>query len=88
MPRARDALSLVRLRFAAGNSLIESLFHSDGSFSMLCRDYRDCVETLERLQHDDTAVGLARQAEYTELREELEKEIRDWLERHKTNPTP
>jgi len=81
MPDSGDAPGLIKIRFPDLSGMIEPVFLRDESFRILCRDYGDCVAALGGLQEDDSAVGLARTSEYTELRDELESEIREWLTR-------
>jgi len=88
MPESRDALDLVKHRFADLAETVEQRYRHDGSFRILCRDYGDCVEALERLQEIDSAVGRARKTEYAELRDELEAEIKDWLARNEVGRAP
>jgi len=88
VPASGQAVALVKARFAEAASAIERSFAQEPSFRSLCEDYRDCLTTLERLQGADPGSADARRQEYTELREELEKEIRDFLSRHEDGPTP
>jgi hypothetical protein len=88
VPSSGQAVALVKARFAEAVSAIERGYAEESSFRALCEDYRDCVATLERLQGADSESADARRQEYTELREELEEEIHDFLTRHEAGPTP
>jgi hypothetical protein len=82
MPAKTNILNLITACFAGRDLLIERAYRQDASFRSLCADYRDCVDAIERLRRDDSAIAPTRREEYTELLEELGCEIRDWLEAH------
>jgi hypothetical protein len=82
MPAKTKILSLITAHFAGQDLLIERAYRQDASFRSLCEDYRDCVDVIERLRNEGSAIAATRREEYTELLEELGCEIRDWLETH------
>lgn len=57
---------------------IHRLQHANTDFQDLCRDYDDCVQTLESLLCK-AVPELRRIQEYRELRAELELDITDFL---------
>ena len=88
VPSSGQAVALVKARFAEAASAVDRGYAQEPSFRSLCEDYRDCLVTLERLQGADSGSADARRQEYTELRGELENEIRDFLTRYETGPAP
>ena len=82
MPAKSRILNLITAHFAGQDLLIERAYRQDTSFRSLCEDYRDCVDVIERLRNEGSAIAATRREEYTELLEELGCEIRDWLETH------
>jgi hypothetical protein len=82
MPERTNILNLITARFAGRDLLIERAYRQDASFRSMCVDYRDCVDAIDRLWKDGSAIAATRREEYTELLEELGGEIRDWLETH------
>ena len=82
MPTKTNILNLITACFAGRDLLIERAYRHDASFRSLCEDYRDCVDVIERLRNEGSAIAATRREEYTELLEELGCEIREWLETH------
>jgi hypothetical protein len=78
---AVDTIAMIRKLVPERSDLVERAYRQDLSFRSLCRDYRDCDLTLERLRRDDAA-SAAKTVEYAELLEELGREIREWLRTH------
>jgi hypothetical protein len=73
-----DVLAMIRKLFPGREDLLEHVYWSDSSFRMVCRDYRACHVTLERLRRQESPDASRKQSEYAGLIEELAAEIRDW----------
>jgi hypothetical protein len=82
IPERNSILDLITARFAGRDLLIERGYRRNASFRSMCEDYRDCVDAIDRLRKDGSAIAATRREEYTELLDELLSEIRDWLETH------
>ena len=82
VPAKTKILNLITARFAGQDLLIERVYRHDASFRSLCKDYRDCVDVIERLRQEGSTIAATRREEYTVLLEELGCEIGDWLETH------
>ena len=75
----RDTLTVIRNAFAGHDRLIEHALREDRSFRDLCRDYARCVAVIEHWQRQPHQEAVARRREYTDLRDELGREIEDRL---------
>jgi hypothetical protein len=76
----RVRLLPVLKRFPEEKASLQRLFLDSSSFQSLCDDYRDCLAALQYWRNSTLgeAPGLARA--YAELLEELEREVRQFLE--------
>jgi hypothetical protein len=68
-------------KFPAAAAMIRQLFQRSPSFNSLCDDYRDCLAAWRhwRQAASEDAPALCRS--YAELLQELEEEVRQYLER-------
>jgi len=82
MSAAETVLRLIKSRFPGRDILIEQVYRHDLPFRSLCKDYRDCLGALGRLEKEESVRAIARREEYAELLEDLSCEIRDWLDTH------
>jgi uncharacterized protein YyaL (SSP411 family) len=69
----------VKRRFAGKEAAVERAFATRESFRGLCRDYAACANALLRWQESASEGAQIRSAEYSELLEELTKEIESHL---------
>jgi hypothetical protein len=66
-------------RFASRSVQLEQEVLKNPDFRLLCEDYGDAAEALERWSHSTDAMSPQRVLEYRRLVEELEKEIQNHL---------
>jgi hypothetical protein len=78
--RQKAALAPVLERFPEGAARIRDLFQHNPSFQSLCEDYRDCLAAWQYWRQADSAEAPALCQSYTEVRHELEQEVRQYLE--------
>jgi hypothetical protein len=78
------ALAAVLENFPEAMARIRELFQQSHSFQSLCEDYRDCLAALSywRQAAADEAQALCQS--YIELLQELEQEVRHYLEHDET----
>ena len=62
---------------------IKRLFRENENFHTICKDYGLCAEALKRWNESKAKDAPARRSEYAELLEDLESEIRKYLDAHK-----
>ena len=65
----------VRRRFAGREAAVERAYATRQSFRDLCRDYVACANALARWQELESEGARLRSAEYSELLDELTREI-------------
>jgi len=70
----------VRVRFPDSSHAIEELALSNDEFRSLCADFTDVEVAIKHWEHADSALREERCAEYRELREDLAREIRAFLD--------
>jgi hypothetical protein len=70
----------VRARFPDRSHAIEELARSNDDFRSLCADFTDVEAAIKHWEHADSAFRDERCAEYRELREDLGREIRAFLD--------
>ena len=75
-------LPRTRARFAGREAAVERAFGASAPFRDLCRDYLACVAALERWQGSKSREALLRTAEYSDLKDELTREIEVRLGAH------
>ena len=76
-----EMLALITSRFEGSSDLIAQAFKKDKEFRSICKDYCDCDRALESWRNSDAAVAEQRLQEYSELLEELGRDIREWLDK-------
>jgi len=73
-------LNRVKRRFAGREASVGRAFATSEPFRALCQDYVACADALTRWQASESGIERLRSEEYTELLEELTKEIESRLE--------
>ena len=68
-------LAKVKRRFAGKEAAMDRAFETSESFRGVCRDYVACANALARWQESETEGARLRSAEYSELLDELTREI-------------
>ena len=76
-----EMLALITSRFESGSDFIAQAFIKDKEFPSICKDYFDCHRALETWRNSDAVVAAQRLQEYSELLEELGRDIREWLDK-------
>jgi hypothetical protein len=79
------ALETVLERLPEARANIQRLFKQSPSFQDLCQDYRDCLAAWQHWRQATSEDAPALCQSYAELLQELEQEIRDFLE-NESNP--
>ncbi len=67
-------------RFPGRGDAIKRLFRENENFHTICEDYGLCAEALKRWNESRSQDAPARRREYAELLEDLESEIRKFLD--------
>jgi hypothetical protein len=67
-------------RFPGRGDAIKRLFRENENFHTICEDYGLCAEALKRWSQSTTREAQARSSEYAELLDDLESEIRKYLD--------
>jgi hypothetical protein len=80
----KTALESVLEKFPEGAAGIRELFRRNPSFQSLCKDYRDCLAAWQYWGQAATAEAPALCQSYADLLQELEEEIRQYLEQEQT----
>ncbi len=78
LPKA--ALTSVLEKFPEATARIRQLFQQSLSFQSLCEDYRDCLAAWWYWRQATSEDAPALCQSYTELLQELEQEVRQYLE--------
>lgn len=68
-------LSMIKHRFAGREAALDRAFETSESFRGLCGDYLACAATLARWQESEARDARLRVEEYSELLDELTREI-------------
>lgn len=76
----RISLFLIMGRFPEERKALRHLFQKNLSFQSLCDDYRECLEELQTWTQSTSKEAPAICRAYEELLQELEQEIRQYLE--------
>ena len=76
----KAALVSVLEKFPEAAIRIRELFHQSPSFQYLCEDYRDCLAAWWYWRQATSEEAPALCQSYTELLQELEQEVRQYLE--------
>jgi hypothetical protein len=76
----KAALASVLEKFPEAAARIRELFHQSFSFQSLCEDHRDCLAAWRYWRQATTKEAPALCQSYTELLQELEQEVRQYLE--------
>ena len=74
-PIDEATLAKIRRRFAGSEAAVDRAFETSEAFRGLCRDYVACVNALARWQESESEGAPLRSAEYSELLDELTREI-------------
>jgi hypothetical protein len=77
------ALAPVLEKFPETAAAIRELFHRSASFQSLCGDYRDCLAAWHYWRQSPAEEAPVLCQSYAELLQELEEEIRQFLEQQK-----
>jgi hypothetical protein len=78
------ALASVLEKFPEAAARIRELFQQTPSFQSLCEDYRDCLAAWWYWRQATTEEAPALCQSYTELLQELEQEVRQYLEQEQS----
>ena len=78
-----EALHIVLAEFPDADKMIRHLYAKDEDFKQLCRDYKDASKAIAIWQQSITTEAPKRTSEYQLLVEELQKDIRHYLEKAK-----
>ena len=76
----KAALASVLEKFPEAAARIRDLFQQSSSFQYLCEDYRDCLAAWWYWRQATSEEGPALCQSYAELLQELEQEVRQYLE--------
>ena len=76
----KAALALVLEKFPEAAARIRELFLQSTSFQSLCEDYRDCLAAWQYWRRATSEEAPALCQSYAELLQELEQEVRQYLE--------
>ncbi len=74
------ALAPVLEKFPEAGAKIQELFQQSPSFQSLCEDYRDCLAAWQYWRQAASEEAPALCQSYAELLQELEQEVRQYLE--------
>jgi hypothetical protein len=74
------ALTAVLEKFPEAAPTICQLFHQNSTFRSLCEDYCDCLAAWQYWRQAASGEAPALCQSYTELLQELEQEVRQYLE--------
>ena len=78
------SLAPVLAKFPEAAVKIQELFQQSSSFRSLCEDYRDCLGACQYWRQAASDEAPALYQSFTELLQELEQEIRQYLEQEQT----
>ena len=76
----KAALASVLEKFPEASARIRELFQQSSSFQSLCEDYRDCLAACQYWRQAASEDAPALYQSYAELLQELEQEVRQYLE--------
>jgi len=76
-----DVLLIVLDAFPDADKLIGRLYAKDQDFKLLCRDYADALEAIQIWRQSVNTEAPKRVLEYQSLVGELQKDIRQYLEK-------
>jgi len=80
----KAALASVLENFPEAAARIRELFQQSASFKSLCEDYRDCLAAWQYWQQASSEDAPALGQSYAELLQELEQEVREYLEQEQS----
>lgn len=75
------ALAPILEKFPEAKERVRRLFQHTPSFQSLCEDYRDCLAAWQYWRQASSEDAPAFCQSYAELLQELEQEVRDYLEK-------
>jgi len=76
----KTALASILEKFPETAARIRELFYQSPSFQSLCEDYRDCLAAWHYWRQAASEEAPALHQSYAELLQELEQEVRQYLE--------
>ena len=76
-----DILRILLDVFPDADELISHLYEKDDDLKMLCRDYADALKAIERWRQSVKTEAPQRVLEYQSLVVELQRDIRQYLEK-------
>jgi hypothetical protein len=76
----KAALASVLEKFPGRAARLRELFQQSPSFQSLCEDYQDCLAAWQYWRQADSAEAPALCQSYAELLQELDQEVRQYLE--------
>jgi hypothetical protein len=79
--RMSDVLRIVLDALPDADELIHRLYANDDDFKLLCRDYADALEAIQIWRQSVNTEASKRVLEYQSLGGELQKDIRQYLEK-------
>ena len=79
-PPQNAALASVLENFPGAVARIRELFQQSPDFQLLCEDYRECLANWRHWRQADSEQGIDYCRIYAELLQELEQEVRQYLE--------
>jgi hypothetical protein len=79
--RMSDVLRIVLDALPDADELIHRLYANDDDFKLLCRDYADALEAIQIWRQSVNTEASKRVLEYQSLVGELQKDIRQYLEK-------
>jgi hypothetical protein len=79
--RMSDVLRIVLDALPDADELIHRLYANDDDFKLLCRDYADALEAIQIWRQSVNTEASKRVLEYQSLCGELQKDIRQYLEK-------
>ena len=71
----QPGLFLILQRFPQRKEALRQLYRTSDTFQAICHSYQQCTEALDYWSISEHAEARSRQREYTELKNELEREI-------------
>ena len=84
-----NILAPILEKFPEARVKIRQLFQQSPSFQSLCEDYHDCLSAWQHWRQATSEDAPTLCQSYAELLEELEQEVRDYLEQEPaTNSSP
>ncbi len=77
---ARAGFAAILERFPGHSVILHQFFQESSSFQSLCADYWDCLVAWQNWRQDSSKEAPAVSQSYAELLQELEEDVRQYLE--------